>query len=261
MYSNLCQSWPIIWCGDLTGINPAVTGHAAAAATEILWQATGRRFGNCPVKLRPCRRDCANEWPQDVIWLDGVLGSYTWGWPFPSLVNGVWLNLACGLCAGDCSCSTTSEVILEERMSIQSIEIDGVTLPPSGYVLYDGQRLVKAVGEWPLCQDWHVTGGPGSWAVNATVGTPVSELGQMAVGELAAEIAKHCSGLACSLSPFTQKVTRQGVTMERVDFKQIVDDLSGLYLVAQFVHTYNPNRIRDRARAYSPDVPTSRLMG
>lgn len=263
MYADLCEPWPVIWCGDLSDINPAVTGHAVAASTEILWEATGRQFGNCSVQVRPCRRDCASSWPQDTVWFNGVVGQSNWGWPFPSLVNGVWLNLACGLCEGDCSCTNVSEVLLSERIQIiHSININGSVLPTGAYAVYDGQRLVRTDGgQWPLCQDWTVTGGDGAWVIDAVFGAPVSDLAQMANGELAREIALHCSGQACSLSPFTQKVTRQGVTMERVDFKQVVDDLSGLYLVAQFVHTYNPNKIRDRARAYSPDRMPHRLQG
>lgn len=265
MYSDLCQPWPYVWCGDLAGVNPAVTGHAVMAASEILWSATGNRFGNCDVAIRPCRKDCTSQWPQDVIWSDGVLtrGGH-WGWPWPSLVNGVWLNLACGFCEGDCSCGPVSEVLLSERLqTIVSMTIDGVSIPASGYAVYDGQRLVRSGGgTWPMCQDFTVTGGPGTWVINAVFGAPVPKSGEMAVGTLALEIAKMCSGQDCNLPQWVQKVTRQGVSMERLSAKEMFEaGLTGLYLTDLFINTWNPGHIRDRARAYSPDKMPHRLQG
>lgn len=235
------------------------------AASEILWEATGRKFGNCEVSIRPCRNDCTSQWPQDVIWSDGVLtrGGH-WGWPWPSLVGGVWLNLACGMCGGDCSCGTTSEVLLSERLqTIVSMTIDGVSIPASGYAVYDGQRLVRADGgTWPMCQDWTVTGGPGAWVINAIFGAPVPTSGELAVGALAIEIARMCSGLDCNLPQWVQRVTRQGVTMERISAQEMMDaGLTGIYLADLFINTWNPSRIQDRARAYSIDHIQARLQG
>jgi len=266
MYSDLCQPWPYIWCGDLAGVNPAVTGSAVMAASEILWSATGRRFGNCAVKIRPCRKDCNTQWPQDTIWSDGVLtrGGY-WGWPYPSLVNGIWLNLACGQCGDNCSCSAVSEVLLSETINeITSVTVDGVALLPNvDYLVYDGQRLVRMGGhEWPLCQDFTVTGGPGSWIIETSIGAPVPESGKMGVGALALEIAKACSGMECGLSFEVQKVVRQGVTMERIRAEDVlVDNLTGVFLADLFIRQMNPRAIQDRARAYSPDHMPARLQG
>lgn len=265
MYSNLCQPWPIIWCGDITGLNPAVTGDAAMAATEILWGATGMQFGNCSVTIRPCRRDCNSQFPQDLVWSSGVVSQSNWGWPYPSLVNGIWMNLACGVCGDECSCTTQSEVVLSERIDhIVSVTVDGVAIPPgSGYTVYDGQRLVRTDGhQWPFCQDFTVTGGPGSWVIESVFGSPVPTLGKQAVGVLALEIAKNCSGEECNLPPSVQKVTRQGVTMERMNPKDLLENgLTGLYLPDLFISQINPNGIRDRARAYSPDLMPHRIQG
>lgn len=256
MYGNLCEPWPHIWCGNIEVLEPAITGYAVMAASEILWEATGRQFGNCPVNIRPCRKDCAAEWPQDVMWSNGILGQSMWGWPYPALVSGVWLNLACGVCAGECSCTTTSDVVLAEPIeSITSITVDGVPLVSGAdYVMYDAQRLVRVGAEWPRCQDWTKTEGEGTWIIRASFGAEVPTLGQMAVGALAEEIAKACQGLPCNLTPSVVRVVRQGVTMERIAPKEVLNNnLTGLWLPDRFIMTFNPQGLQDRARAFNPD--------
>lgn len=262
MFDNLCEPWPFVWCGDISGVNPEVTGHAIMAASEVLWAATGRRFNNCPVTVRPCRQDCL-EFPVDTrIYDRGVLTSTTWGWPFPTLVDGQFINLACGLCAGNCSCTMASEVLLPDYARIESVIIDGVSLPASGWALYDGQRLVKAEGEWPLCQDWKVRSpGVGAWSVTARFGPPLSTLGQEAVGILGLEIAKMCCGQACGLPASVIRVVRQGVSMEKLSTSDFLKEgLTGLSIPDRFITAMNPNHIMDRARAWSPDVMYPRVQ-
>lgn len=230
-------------------------------SSEILWEATGQRFGNCPVTVRPCRNDCP-EFPVDMRmwsygqWLDNL-------WPYPTLIGGQWFNIACGSCSGDCSCNSTSEVLLTDPVwQIEEVVVDGVVLVSGAdYVLYDGQRLVRVGGEWPLCQDWHVTGGPGAWSIKARFGAPVPTLGQQANGVLALEIAKSCSGLPCQLPPEVTQVTRQGVTMSRMNASELLKEgLTGLWLPDRFIATYNPHGLIDRARAWSPDVMPPRIQ-
>lgn len=260
MYGSLCEPWPLIWCGDISGINPEVTGHAAQAASEILWMATGQRFGNCPVTVRPCRQDC-NQFPVDTrVWSAGVWQDS--GWPYPTLLNGEWINLACGLCAGQCSCSASSEVVLPDPVwEITEVVVDGTSIPASGYAIYDGVRLVRVGSEWPMCQDWEVTEGVGAWHLTARFGAPVPTLGQQAVGILAFEIAKQCCGMDCNLPPHITSVTRQGVTMQKMNPKELLDaGLTGLYLPDMFISRYNPSGIMDRARAWSPDVLYPRVQ-
>lgn len=260
MYESLCEPWPYVWCGPLTGVDPAVTGTALLAASETLWEATGRRFGNCPVTVRPCRQDCA-QFPVDTrIWSSGVIDD---GWPWPTLVSGEWINLACGTCSGECSCSSTSEIILPEPVwEITNVVVDGVSIGPSGYVLYDGHRLVRVGAEWPTCQEWSVAEGVGAWSITARFGAPVPALGQQAVGVLALELARLCSGVNCGLPLLSvTRITRQGVTFEKFSPQDLLQHgFTGLFLPDQFIRTYNPGGIRDRARVYSPDVTYPRTQ-
>lgn len=255
MYGSLCEPWPVVWCGELTGVDPAVTGTAVQAASEVLWQATGRRFGNCPVTVRPCRQDCV-QFPPDMGFGAGV-------YPYPALIDGRWINLACGICSDDCSCTRASEVILPEPVwSIIEVVVDGVVIPTGGYVVYDSRRLTRVGADWPLCQDWTASEGAGTWTITARFGAPVPTLGQQAVGALALELARLCSGLDCGLPLLTvTQVVRQGVTFSTFDPQTLLHNgLTGLFLPDLFIRTYNPVGIRDRARAWSPDRPVPRIQ-
>jgi hypothetical protein len=255
VYENLCEPWPITWCGDISTVNPEVTGTAWQAASEILWEATGRRFGNCPVTVRPCRQECG-QFPIDTrTWSGSWVDS---GWPWPGLINGQWINLACGRCLDNCSCTSTSEVILPDPFYDPVVTVDGVTLTRGvDYQVRDGQRLVRlGSAEWPLCQDFTVVTGSGVFTLTARFGEPVPELGKIAIGVLTLEIAKACCGQPCGLPPSMTRVIRQGVTMEKpVSTELLKEGWTGLMIPDRFIATNNPSRISDRARAFSPDVP------
>lgn len=261
MYGSLCEPWSVIWCGELTGVDPAVTGTAVQAASDVLWQATGRRFGNCPVTVRPCRQECLQFAPDESLSLYG--GGHA-QWPHPALIGGEWINLACGVCSGPCSCMTASEVLLPEPVwSIAQVVVDGVVLPTGSYAVYDDRRLVRTDGtDWPLCQDWKVKTGVGAWSITARFGADVPALGRQAVGVLAAELARLCAGVECGLPLLTvTQVQRQGVTFSTFDPQLILQrGLTGLYLPDLFIRTYNPSGIRDRARAWSPDYVVPRTQ-
>jgi hypothetical protein len=175
-------------------------------------------------------------------------------------VGGEWINLACGICLGDCACGATSEVLLPDPVVIDAVEVDGVELEEGvDWVLYDGQRLVRIGDRWPRCQDWEAVDGEGTWKVTARVGAAVPSLGRLAVGVLAHEFIKLCEDKPCNLPPQVTRVVRQGVTME--DMKVDENMLTGLWVPDRFILTYNPHLVVDRARAYSPDVPTLAVQG
>jgi len=263
-----CQAWPVIWGNcDLTGISPAVTGVAVQAATEILWAFSGRRYGTCQLTVRPCRRECLGmPWG---IFSDGlVLGSW-WQYgtyPRPLFFNGVWYNLMCGNgCAdGSCSCSFVSEAILPEPVvSVDSVKVDGVTLNPSAYRVDDFRKLVRLGSqEWPLCNDLtqddtHV----GTWSVTVTFGESVPVLGQLAMGELACQIARLIAGNEdCELPQPVQQLVRQGVTMNFLDPNKVFSDGKvGLYLSDLFISSVNPAGLTSRSEVYDIDGSSYRI--
>lgn len=253
-YVPLCEPWPLpaSGCPDLTGPAP-VTGSALLAASQDLWALSGHQFGNCEVTLRPCRADCG---PRHGL---GWWGGWPAGaWP---LAHGTftewWWSATCGRCRHGCGCTDADELLLPDRArSVTEVLVDGEVLPEgTGWLLWDGRRLVRTDGErWPLCQDWTVTGGPGTWSVTAVYGSEVPESGRWAVWQLAAEYAKWCQTGECKLPGYTTTVTRQGVTQT---FPSIVDlvehGLTGLALVDRFLDTWNPDRLRGSAQVWNPD--------
>lgn len=204
--------------------------------------------------VRPCVRICPG-FPDEFL-IPSTLPTAGFGWPFPALKGGEWINLACGgKCPmGSCSCADVSEVLFPDPVVIESVEVDGVPLVEDvDWVLYSGTRLVRIGDEWPDCQDWEAVDGDGTWKVTLRIGVDVPTLGQMGVGALALEVARMCVDAPCNLPPEVQRVVRQGVTMEALGNP---DEplLTGVWLADRFIKTFNPNLINDRARAYSPDV-------
>ena len=257
-----CSTWPVTWTCDVDTLNPAVTGLAVSMATETLWALTGQRFGLCEVTLRPCRRDC-----YDGRFFDDYGPSWSGGpsYPQPALIGGQWFNLTCGSCNGDCSCSTVSEVLLPAPVNrIVEVKVDGTPLVTGAYRVDNNRLLVRTDGgDWPRCNDLTLADTePGTWSVTAVYGEDLPDGAELAMGQLACEIAKAADGADCKLPAGLQQLVRQGVTISYPDVGELFrQGRTGLYLVDMFVATWNPNRLRTRSRVYSVDRPTVRRTG
>lgn len=259
--SGPCADWPVTWTCELDTLNPAVTGLAVSMATETLWSLTGMRFGLCEVTLRPCARECQTGSFYDDFGPPWASGSY----PQPALIGGLWYNLTCGSCAGDCSCGAVSEVRLPAPVyEIVEVLIDGTVLASSSYRL-DNNRLVVRTdgGQWPRCNDLSKDDNEtGTWSITALYGEPLPEGASLAVGQLACEIAKAAAGGDCKLPAGLQQLVRQGVTISYPDVGELFrQGRTGLYLVDMFVSTWNPYGLRQRSRVYSVDRPSVRRAG
>jgi len=249
-----CENWAVTWQCDIACLSPTVTGSAVTAATDILWALSGRQFGQCPVTLRPCRKTCDSYGGWD--------GS---SYPLPALIGGKWFNLICGSCTDDCSCTAISQVELGDRVaSITQVKIDGSPLVTGAYRVDDGHLLVRTDGgTWPWCNDLTKADTvAGTWSVTAVYGLPVPEAGKLAMGELACELSKALAqDTTCRLPRAVTSVQRQGVTINYADVTALLEGgLTGLYLVDQFIQTYNPKHLARRGRVWSPDVPTPRVQ-
>lgn len=262
--SGPCQNWPPI-CDDFpddpTPEQQTLIDNAVQAATEALWERTHRRFGLCTIKLRPCREDCWPSFPTGWHNLSGL------SWPFPVLVGGNWINIACGYCSGSCSCSQLSQVVLPSPVAeVTEVKVDGVILDPSAYRVDDWRFLVRLDGdEWPRCNDLRLADTEaGTWSVTASYGEMVPTLGSFAVGQLANEIYKACPGGAggsCLPTATVRQVTRQGVTTVHFDAETaFAKGKIGLYFPDLFIATYNPSG-RRRAKLYDIDKRRGRNVG
>lgn len=255
-----CADWPIQWICEIDAESAALTGVAVTAATEVLWALSGRQFGLCEITLRPCRRDCDDG----TFWDDfgpPWTGSY---YPRPALIGGLWFNLTCGGCAGSCSCSRVSEVVLPAPVhEIVTVKVDGVVVT-GGYRVDNNRLLVRTDGEeWPRCNDLSLDDTePGTWSVTATYGQVVPDGGHLAMGALACEIIRAVTGGDCKLPAGLQQLVRQGVTISYPDVGELFrQGRTGLYLVDMFLAAWNPDRLRNRSRVYRVDQPTVRRPG
>jgi hypothetical protein len=256
-----CADWPVTWTCDITTLNPAVTGVAVSMATETLWALTGMRFGTCEITLRPCRRDCQTGGFYDDFGPPWTSSYY----PQPALIGGLWFNLTCGSCPGDCSCTRVSEVVLPAPVNtVVEVLIDGTPMVSGAYRLDNHRLLVRTDGgEWPRCNDLSLDDTEvGTWSVRATYGEALPDGAALAMGQLACEIAKAAAGGDCKLPAGLQQLVRQGVTISYPDVGELFrQGRTGLYLVDMFVNTWNPYGLRQRSRVYSVDRPSVRRAG
>lgn len=257
--SGPCEDWEPIWCRDLSPAAMSVTGDAVTMATQVLWQASGQRFGLCQVTLRPCRAECAEGWPTFESWWPGAGGqAYSLGGgPRPNWMNGVWHNV-CGSCSGTCSCTLLDEAFLPApTREVIEVKLNGVVMSPALYRVDDNHKLVRTDEQmWPMCQDMAASDDqPNTWSVTITVGEDVPTLGRRAVGELAAEFAKDCAGDACQVPYDITSLSRQGVNLSygSPSEEDFTTGFLGLRMVRLFLAAYNASNLRQRGKTYDID--------
>lgn len=254
---------PYEWVGCTIPLEAAaVSGTAIAAASEILYYASGQRFDSCQVTIRPCRKECYGDgWPR----LAG--GWWEFGtWPQPLLYAGSWYNIACGMCGTGCSCSIVSETILPGPVQeIVQVTVDGeVLVDGTDYRLDDYRKLVRLGGNlWPLCNDLNkgITE-TGTWSVTAIYGEPFPNLGKIAMGQLLCNIIADLIGEDCTLPDNVTNITRQGLSFTLQDVNDAIESgFDELKYVNKFIQRFNPNKLQGRARLYDPDDPGFRVTG
>lgn len=260
-----CEPWTPTWPGGdcnvllLTGA-AAVTGVAVQAASEILYQLTAQRFGLCRVKLRPCRQSCSSTFPWHEWWQYGT-------YPQPYWWAGTWYNLACGSCPNDsCSCVHLEETTLPGPVyDVVEVKVNGVTLVKNvDYRIDDYRKLVRLSGElWPFCQNMNLADTEvDTWSVTVDYGEVVPALGNLAVGELAAEIVKYLLCLDCQLPQGVVDISRQGISMSIANIAELFNTgFIQLRMCDLFIKTANPNHLQARSAVYDLDGPQHRAWG
>lgn len=247
--------WPLLGdCDALAEVEaqdyggPEVAAALVTWATSYLWRWTGRRYGVCPVTVRPRRVDCAA-----ATFRGGMPGGWT-----PVLVGGRWRNVACGSCGDRCGCDdgVSSIRLPGPVVEVTAVVIDGVALDPAAYRVDDHGVLVRQDGErWPACQDLALPAGEeDTWTVSYTWGIPVPVDGQLAAGLLACELAKAYQGADdCSLPQRVQTITREGVTVGFLDpFDGLNEGKTGVWTVDAWVASVT--RPKRPAQVFSPDL-------
>lgn len=263
--SGACK-WPISTvacetCDPLDNLSTEDRALVEAMATDYLWRWSGRKFGACPVTIRPCKQDCtegASTFYGSGPYTD--VGPSTGGWR-PVIIDGAWYNLSCGRCGDQCSCTYTPTIELPGPVaSIEEVTIDGEVLDPAAYRVDNYRYLIRTDGgDWPSCQNMAASpGDPDTFTITCTRGTPVPAGGQVAAGVLACEFAKAlCKDSTCALPQRLQSITRQGVSVAVLDaFDDIDTGHTGIWIIDSWLASVTKPPIR--SRVYSVDRPRER---
>lgn len=236
---------------------------AVQIATDMLWRRSAGRFGLCPELIRPCRRGCTPDsygtgflWDRSTFPLD------------PYVVGGKWFNFGCGCGPVDCSCTPLCVLELPGPVNtVVEVKIDGVVVDPSTYRLErrpGKARLLRLGGTsgpcWPTCQDLTLEDTePGTFSVLYLRGKAVPAAGARALGVLACEIYKQCTGAGdCRLPERVRQVSREGITYDMFDPGEWLDTgLTGLREVDTWLRTVNPHALTQPSAVFSLDLPTA----
>lgn len=265
VFDTVAASLPCSWavdtscCEEWDTYSTELQTAAAEYGAMTVWAATGRRFGLCTRTVRPCGKDCSQNLAGNLgfFWSEG-----TW---FPYIFDGLWRNCWCGEggLAGCCTCAPRCQVYLPPpvyAIPATGVSQDGSVVSVDAWRVDNGQWLVRTDGDcWPLCQDYNVDSGTGTFFVTYQQGIPVPSMLLRAAGELACEWARNCSGAACRLPQRVTSIARQGVTVSLADVQSLLmNNLTGLQTVDQIIHAFNPFRLASRMRIASPDMPVVR---
>lgn len=216
-------------------------------ASEILWALSGRRFygGGCAesVTLRSSPPAPGEQaWPYSPTWGDCPC------WTAATVYNGLLIPMP-HLWQED-HYSAMAIRLPRAPVSNVVVQIDGV--PFAGWRMTRAGYLERTDGKhWRMCDD--------STTVSYEFGEAPPEGGVAAVVELAVQLAKDELGTDdCQLPRRISSITRQGVSIAVVDEQEFLDQgRVGLYLTDLWLRAVNPGGRGQRARVWSPDIPTA----
>jgi hypothetical protein len=240
---------------------------AIDAASYVLWAMTARQFsGGCIGFVRPCGAGCAwglGDSASNGVnlalagadwwfgWGGGGGGGGSWGW---------WNGSA-----ASCGCKPLSQIMLAGYpiTGVKEVVIDGEVVDPSGYRIDFNRYLVRLADEhgnsryWPACQDLdRAPGQPHTFSVEYFYGAPPPTAGKLAACELAVQFWLAINNPAkCTLPTGVTKLTRQGVTIERLLPMFGKDARTGLPMTDAFLAATNPHGLRRRPAVRSPGYP------
>ncbi|GIV03728.1 MAG: hypothetical protein KatS3mg015_2558 [Fimbriimonadales bacterium] len=240
-----CSSWTTsadvaACCSVAVGSDVDVFEQAAVAASQILYELSGRRFaGLCSRTVRPRCETC-------------LCGS--------QVLSRVGIDFLCNSCLVSCS---PSLILLADYpvREITQVKIDGAVLAPSQYKVFAKRYAMRLDnGRWPRRQNLTLPDTEeGTFSISYTYGQSPPLAGRDAAKELACEIYKACLGdEECVLPDGVSRIQRQGIVIERNAFvawgRQEGIWRTGLPLVDLFLNTYNPSGVRRRMSFLAPGV-------
>lgn len=251
--------WAITKCGCgacWDTHTPEVRATAAALAIGVMWMATARRYGQCPVVVQPCPKpELLREYQTYPVAQADYGAAYIKG--------GQWYN-SCSGYDEDSGCCHGCEVDLEGPTTtggITEVTVDGIIIPPASYEVQNGHILVRTDGVcWPTCINYSQQSPP-QFQVEYLKGVAIPAHVQAATERLACEWAKACTGGTCALPKRLRSLTRQGV-------EAVVEEVStdptrirtGVPEVDMVIALENPHGRTMASIVWSPDAAPPRVL-
>lgn len=224
-----------------------VQDRALALASSTLNRLTAYRVSNCPVTVRPTvdngRPRCYVPYDQvsDLAFMNPGIN-----------IEGRWVN-NCGVDSSICAITLPRPV-----GRVYEVKLDGAVVPPSDYYLDDNRIMWRGEGScpWPIWQDVTLPDTEyGTLSVKFLNAAPVDSLGAYAVGLLALEFARACTGGKCGLPKGVTGFVRAGVTFE-INPGLFTDGFTGIRAVDAYIMLWNPDGAKKRQASgvWSPDL-------
>lgn len=239
-------------CPDWTTYSADVRAAALHQATLFLWAATGRRFGPCPLTVRPSQGDCVDPVYQTYPVTPGqdppVSGPY--------LYNGQWHNRGCR----SACCGVQCSVVLRGPVhSITEVLVSGVIVPSDAYrvdITQGAYRLIRLDGTcWPTCQNSQAGElEDGAFVIDYEIGLPLPVSLEIATAILACEYAKDLVGGVCNFPAKMTRLSRQGVEVEVEQPAPDDDSRTGIPAVDRVIASLNPSKRKAPVTVMSPDL-------
>jgi hypothetical protein len=255
-----CALWPVdpaCLTDDWNALDPPIQARALALASATLRRLSGYRVTNCPITVRPCKRSCAEGCGYPLV------DYYEYGGWTPHIgINGYWVN-TCDH-RGDCSCGPTCEIPLPGPVGrLDEVLVGAVDITADCRISGQGIMYVgTAPCPFPICQNLSAAPGEdGAFSVTYVNGYPPDALAAYAVGILAMEYAKACTGSkGCKLPVGTTSVVRQGVSIE-IATGSFPGGVTGIREVDGWIALWRPEGSPKRAPAvWSPDRVAPRIQ-
>lgn len=219
----------------------------------FMWAATGRRYGICPMTVRPSQPKCTPAqyqaypvWPRDG-------GGYVSG---PFLFGGRWFNSECGSCCNTGGCAI---VLRGPVAEVTEVLVDGAIVSSANYrvdISQGAYLLVRTDGQcWPSCQNMTAsTDEAGTFAVTYGYGREIPIALRVATALLACEYAKGLSGGPCKLPARMTRLSRQGIDIE-VEPGDGAVGKTGIREVDDVISMLNPGGLKSPPVVLSLDLP------
>lgn len=237
---------------------------AISAATELLYYLSGRRFRAGRSVVRPSQI-ARSFWAQPFLYPYNAMAGFGTAWGFGA--GWAWANIGLGWWAGQ----DQTEVQLQGPVTtIHSVIVDGITLDPSQYILYDRRRLVRVFdpatgtsGVWPWSQNLATPiTEPNTFQIDYEWGVTPGPAGVLACAELAVDLAKAHSGQDGHRLPArVLSIATQGTNTAVGDALEFLkEDLTGIPAVDMWLRAVNPHKRRRRAAIMAPNTISGRSV-